>query len=93
MARQGYALIARIDSVHSEEAVTTDDPPASAQFIVAQGRCLELLYVGRHYPTSVADREADLRLNTSEDEKRARLEMKLQKEMERLTQEMGHKKD
>lgn len=74
-ARQGYALIARVDSVHSEEAETTDDPPAKAQFTIAEGRCLELLYVGRDY--SPDSDETYLRLNASEDERRARREMEI----------------
>lgn len=49
MARQGYAVIARVDTVHSEVAETNDDPPAKAQFTIAEGRCLDLIYVGRGY--------------------------------------------
>jgi hypothetical protein len=81
MARQGFAVIARVDSVHSEESETADDPPTRAQFDFAQGRCLELLYVGRDFSMPGGD-EAYLRPNTSEDEKRAHQEM-----LFRLTQE------
>lgn len=49
MARQGYAVIARVDTVHSEVAETNDDPPAKAQFTIAEGRCLDLIHVGRGY--------------------------------------------
>jgi hypothetical protein len=92
MARQGYAVIARVDAVQSEEAETNDDPPAKAQFTFAEGRCLELLYVGRGYPFQGGD-EAYLRINSSEDERRARLEMKLRAQMHSLAQEMDKKEN
>jgi hypothetical protein len=75
MARQWYAIIAHVDTVDSGEAETIDDPPGKAEFIFADGRCLELRYVGRDDSLLAGDEEAYLRLNTSEDEARARLEM------------------
>lgn len=86
MARQGYAVVARVDSVHSEEAETNDDLPAKAQFTFAEGRCLELLYVGRGHSFQAGE-EAYLRLNSSEDERRARLEREFRTQMYKLTQE------
>jgi hypothetical protein len=90
MARQGYAVIARVDAVHSEEAETNDDPPAKAQFTFAEGRCLELLYVGRGHSFQAGE-EAYLRLNSSEDERRARLEREFRTQMYKLTQETDTK--
>jgi hypothetical protein len=90
MARQGYAVIARVDTVHPEDAETDDDPPAKAQFTIAEGRCLDLIYVGRGYSTRDGD-EAFLRLNASEDERKARLEMEVRKQLRIATQEF-HKK-
>jgi hypothetical protein len=92
MARQGYAVIALVYAVHSEVAETNDDPPAEAQFTFAEGRCLDLLYVGRGYPFQAGD-EAYLRLNTSEDERRARLEMKLRARMHMFAQEPDKKEN
>jgi hypothetical protein len=87
MARQGFAVIARVDAVHSEEAETNDDPSAKAQFTFAEGRCLELLYVGRAYSLQAGD-EAYLRTNSSEDERRARLEMEVRTQMRIATQKL-----
>ena len=75
MAQQWYAIVAHVDTLDSGEAETIDDPPGKAEFIFAEGRCLELLYVGRDDSLFAGDEEAYLRLNTSEDESRARLEM------------------
>jgi len=86
MARQGYAVIAHVDTARTEMAETSDDHPAKAQFTLADGRCLELLYVGRSYSFQAGDEEY-LRLNASEDEKRARQEMRLRAEMHMLAQE------
>lgn len=85
MARQGFAVIAHVDSMRTEVAETSDDHPAKAQFTFAVGRCLELLYVGRSYSFQAGDEEY-LRLNASEDEKRARQEMRLRAEMYMLVQ-------
>ena len=82
-ARRGYALIALVVTVHSEEAETIDDRPTKTQFTYAEGRCLELLYVGRDY-SPLGGEEAYLRLNAPEDEARARQEMKLRAEMRML---------
>jgi len=90
MARMGYAVIVNVDTVHSQEAETIDDPPAKAQFIFVEGRCLELFYVGRDYSMLDGD-EAKLRLITSEDEARARREMKLRTQMHGLAQEPDKK--
>jgi hypothetical protein len=49
MARRGYAVIARVNSVQSKEAETIDHPVVKAQFTFAEGRCLRLLYIGRAY--------------------------------------------
>jgi hypothetical protein len=86
MARQGYAVIAQVDAVRSTEAETIDYPPARAQFTFAEGRCLDLLYVGRGYSFQAGD-EAYLRINSSEDERRARREMELRAEMHKWAQE------
>jgi hypothetical protein len=93
MVRQGYALVARVDAVHSEEAETIDVLPSKAQFTYADGRCLELLYVGRDYSSIDGNKEMDLRLNTPEDEARARQQMKFRIEMHRLAQEMDKKEN
>jgi hypothetical protein len=91
MARQGYAVIARGDTVHSsEEAETNDDPPAKAQFTFAEGHCLELLYVGRGYSLQGGD-EGYLRTNSSEDERRARLEMEVRTQLRIATQKLYKK--
>lgn len=87
MARQGYAVIARVDDVHSEEAETNDDPPAKAQFTIAEGRCFDLIYVGRGYLPNGGD-EAFLRLNASEDERKARLEMGVRTQLRIATQKL-----
>jgi len=91
MIRQGYAVIAHVDTVHSNVAETNDDPPAKAQFTFAKGRCLELLYVGRDYSLLTGDEEAYLRLNAPEDEARARQEMELRARMHSLTRELAKK--
>jgi hypothetical protein len=91
MARQGYAIIAHVDTVDSGEAETIDDPPTKAEFIFAEGRCLELLYVGRDYSLLTGDEKADLRLNTSEDEAHARREMRFLAHIHRLTQKQDKK--
>lgn len=90
MARQGYAIIAHVNTVDSGEAETTDDSPAKAPFTFAKGRCLELLYVGRSY-SPLDGEEAYLRLNAPEDEARARQEMKLRAQMHRSAQETDRK--
>ena len=81
-ARQGYIVIARVDTVHSEEAETIDDPPGKAQFLLAEGKCLELLYVGRDYALLMGKEEDDLRLKIPEDEGRARKEMEFRAQMQ-----------
>jgi hypothetical protein len=92
MARQGYAVIARVDTVHSEEAETNDDPPAKTQFTIAEGRCLDLIYVGRGYLPKGGD-EAFLRLNASEDERKARLEMGVRTQLRIATQTLHKEGD
>jgi hypothetical protein len=89
MARHGYAVIAHVDNVRSEVAETYDDHPAKAQFTFAEGRCLELLYVGRSYSFQAGDEEY-LRLNASEDERRARREMELRVQMHKLAEDLGN---
>lgn len=73
-ARRGYAFVALVNAVHSGNGEAIDDPGYTARFVFAEGRCLELLYVGRDYRAPGGD-EAYLRLNTSEDETLARKEM------------------
>lgn len=92
MVRQGYAVIARVETIHSEVADTIDYPPAKAQFTFAEGHCLDLLYVGRDYTFQAGD-EAYLRINSSEDERLARLEMKLRAQMHSLAHEMDKKEN
>ena len=87
MARQGYAVIAHVDIVYSEEAETNDDPPAKAKFTIAEGRCLDLIYVGRGYLPKGGD-EAFLRLNASGDERKARLEMGVRTQLRIATQKL-----
>jgi hypothetical protein len=82
-ARQGYAFVAQVNSVRSEEAETIDHPGVRAHFAFVEGRCLQLLYVGRTY-ASLDDKEAFLRLNTSEVEARARQQMALYSETHKV---------
>lgn len=91
MARKWYAIVAHVDTVDSGEAETIDDPPGKAEFIFAEGRCLELRYVGRDDSLLAGDEEAYLRMNTSEDEARARLEMSPSAHIYRLAQKHDRK--
>jgi hypothetical protein len=82
--------VARVDTMHPEVADTIDYPPAKTQFTFAEGRCIELLYVGRSYMYHSGD-EAYLRINSSEDEKKARQEMELRAQMQTLAHEVENK--
>jgi len=75
---------------HFRGAETDEDPPAKAQFTFAEGRCLDLLYVGRSYLPKGGD-ESFLRLNASEDERKARLEMGVRKQLSIATQKLYNK--
>jgi hypothetical protein len=54
-----FAVIAQVDAVHPGEQFTADDNHSGAQeFALAEGRCLDLIYVGDYIVDSFKDFDA-----------------------------------